>query len=197
MSKKSPLDYIGKKREKKSKTPSFWIDYSENNGINSNLTFWVEKGPVCGSCWTARWSQQSAPKEGGRVDTGNARTRQRSKAGTQTSAFISLCWRKNSGLWLADHTVPRLDLVRGKRKQISPIKEVQVSLCLLQANAEENLAPSGTNIMPGKLLHECRMHLTLSTHSQKPLLILRYIKVLLLFLDFSTGTSLHVVFGLL
>lgn len=64
-------------------------------------------------------------------------------------------------------------------------------------NAEENLAPSGTNIMPGKLLHECRMHLTLSTHPQKPLLILRYIKVLLLFLDFSTGTSLHVVFGLL
>lgn len=41
MSNESPLDYIAKKREKKSKTLSFWIDYSENNETNSSLTFQV------------------------------------------------------------------------------------------------------------------------------------------------------------
>lgn len=97
MSNKSPPDYIGKKREKKSKTPSFWIDHSENNEINSSLTFWVQKGPVCGS-WVlnCKMIPGKCHKGMGRADTGNARTGQRSKAGTESSAFISLCWWKNS-----------------------------------------------------------------------------------------------------
>lgn len=92
--------------------------------------------------------------------------------------------RRIQVLWLADHIAPCLDLVRGKHQQISPIKEVQVSLCLLQASRRTKKcrrksgslwtnADHGINVMPGKLLYECRMHLSLSNLPPLPKAITR------------------------
>ena len=61
-----------------------------------------------------------------RQHTGSAREQDRH---AELCLYITLLVEEFRVLWLAGHTLPYSDLVREKCRQISPIKEVQVSHC--------------------------------------------------------------------
>lgn len=133
MSNMSPLDYIGKKRGEKEQNAEVLnrLFREQWNKLQSNFSS-AKRSNV----WKLRAELQNDPsKVAQRNGTGQTQATQgQSKEARQAHRALPLFHSAGGRiqvLWLADHTVSCLDLVRGKRKPVSPIEEAQVSLCLL------------------------------------------------------------------